>query len=66
MIKFREAIENENLSEVAKLLWKNVHGVVVMSINLDGKQFPIAKNCPKISRKTKKKVLPNSLGKGPK
>jgi mannosyltransferase OCH1-like enzyme len=62
-IDFREAIENQNLSEVAKLLWKNVHGVVVMKIYKDGKQFSMIKNCPQISRNTKKKVPPIRLQK---
>jgi hypothetical protein len=58
MIYFREAIENENLLEVIKLLWKNVHGVIVMKTYLDGKQFPMTKICPNKSSNTKKKVIP--------
>jgi hypothetical protein len=64
MIYLGEAIENENLLEVTKLLWKNVHGVIVMKIYLDGKQFPLTKICSKFSRNTKKKVPPNRLRKG--
>jgi hypothetical protein len=64
MIYFREAKENENLSEVTKLLWKNVHGVIVMKIYWDGKQFPMNKNCSNKSSNTKKKVIPNLLKKG--
>jgi len=61
MIYFLEAIENENLSEVTKLLWKNVYGVVVMKIYWDGKQFPMNKLCPNKSSKTKKKVIPPAV-----
>lgn len=64
MIYFREAVENNNLLEVIKLLWKNVHGVIVMKNYLDGKQFPLTKNGSKVARNTKEKVLPNRLQKG--
>ena len=37
-------------TEVDKLLWRNVHGVVVMKKYWEGKQFPITKNCPNESR----------------
>jgi hypothetical protein len=63
-INFREAIENENLPEVKKLFWKNVHGIVVMKIDWNGKPFPMTKICSSKLKNTKKKEIPNLLRKG--